>query len=97
MWDHTAGRFGDFIRLRRSDADLPSPRTVATNDLPSTQSAAEAGGLTAALQASRDVTSPPPRLRDWQDAATRRLELDAALATLNARVAAGLVDTGVAG
>ena len=97
-WDHTAGRLGDFIRFRRSDADSPSPRTVATNDpLQHVQRAAEAGGLTAALQASRDVTSPPPRLRDWQDAATRRLELDAALATLNARVAAGLVDTGVAG
>ena len=97
-WDRTTGRIGDFIRFRRSDVGLPSSRAAATNDpLQRLQRAAETGGLTAALEASRDVTSPSARLRDWQDAATRRLELDAALAALNASAVARLAGAGVAG
>lgn len=96
-WDRTTGRLGDFIRLRRSDAGSLSSQTVATNDpLQRLQRAADTGRLKAALEASHDLTSPPPRLRDWQGAATRRLELDAALAALNASAAARLLSAGVA-
>ena len=59
--------------------------------------AAATGGLQAALDASRDVTAPPEPLRAWQEAVTRRLELDAALAALGAAAASRLAAPGVSG
>ena len=83
-WDSATGRLGDFIRFRRSDADASSNRTAEVDDSPlrKMRRAAATGGLREALDASRDVTAPPEPLRAWQEAVTRRLELDAALAAL---------------
>ena len=98
-WDSATGRLGDFIRFRRSDAGASSNRTAEVDDSPlrKMQRAAATGGLQAALDASRDVTAPPEPLRAWQEAVTRRLELDAALAALSAAAASRLAAPGVSG
>ena len=98
-WDSATGRLGDFIRFRRSDADVSSNRTAEVDDSPlqKMQRAAATGGLQEALDASRDVTAPPEQLRAWQEAVTRRLELDAALAALGAAAASRLAAPGVSG
>ena len=92
-WDSATGRLGDFIRFRRSDeAPSSNPNVDAEDDpLQRLQRAAATGGLQAALDASRAVTTPSAPLREWQEAVARRLELDAALAALSAAAISRLV------
>ena len=97
-WDSATGRLGDFIQLRRSDAGVPADRAMDDDDpLSQWQRAATAGGLRAALQASNAITSPPERLREWQQDVARRLELDALLSGMAARAISNLVAGGVPG
>ena len=58
------------------------------------QRVAATGGLQAALEASRAVTTSSAPLRRWQEAVARRLELDAALAGLSAAAISRLVASG---
>jgi len=97
-WDSATGRLGDFIQLRRSDAGAPTDPNMADGDpLSQVQRAAATGGLRAALEASSAITSPPERLREWQRAVTRRLELDGLLSELSAGAISKLVPGGVPG
>ena len=95
-WDGVAGGLGDFIRFRRSGEGASSnPNADAEGDpLLRLQRATATGGLRAALEASREVTTPSQGLRAWQAAATRRLELDAALAALSAAALSRLAASG---
>ena len=97
-WQNTTGRIAGFIRLRRSD-DAPATEETAPQTATPPDAFARAlrsGGLAAALAASRAINPSPAGLADWQAAAQRRLDLDAALAGLmaqmTAHVAAGVAD-----
>ena len=97
-WQNTTGRIAGFIRLRRSDDAPATAETAAQAATPpdAFARALRSGGLAAALAASRAIAPSPAGLADWQAAAQRRLDLDAALAGLmaqmTAHVAAGVAD-----
>ena len=97
-WQNTTGRIAGFIRLRRSDDAPATAETAAQAATPpdAFARALRSGGLAAALAASRAIAPLPAGLADWQAAAQRRLDLDAALAGLmaqmTAHVAAGVAD-----
>jgi hypothetical protein len=84
--------------LRRSDDAPATAETAAQAATPpdAFARALRSGGLAAALAASRAIAPLPAGLADWQAAAQRRLDLDAALAGLmaqmTAHVAAGVAD-----
>ena len=85
-----------FIRLRRSD-DVPSAAggaaggaAGAATPMDDFARALRTERLAAALAASHRITPMPDGLAEWQALAQNRLDLDAALAALMARMAAGL-------
>jgi hypothetical protein len=92
-WQDTTGMIAGFIRLRRSD-DAPTAEDGAAEAATPADDFARAlrtKGLAAALAASRRITAGHEGLADWQLQAQRRLDLDAALAALMARMTVRLV------
>ena len=92
-WQDTTGRIAGFIRLRRSD-DAPSADdgiAEAATPADDFMRALRDGSLAEALAASRRITTGHEGLADWQLQTQRRLDLDAALAALMARMTARLV------
>jgi hypothetical protein len=92
-WQDTTGRIAGFIRLRRSD-DAPSAEdgiAEAATPADDFMRALRDGSLAEALAASRRITAGHEGLADWQLQTQRRLDLDAALAALMARMTARLV------
>lgn len=97
-WQDTTGMIAGFIRLRRSD-DAPTAAEGAAEAATPADDFARAlrtGSLAESLAASRRITAAHEGLADWQLRAQRRLDLDAALAALMARMTARLVTAGAA-
>lgn len=97
-WQDTTGMIAGFIRLRRSDDAPTAAEGAAEAATPADDfaRALRAGSLAEALAASRRITAGHEGLADWQLQSQRRLDLDAVLAALMARMTARLVTAGAA-
>ena len=97
-WQNATGRIAGFIKLRRSDDAPATGESVAETATPldEFERTLRTGRLGDALVSSRKIIPLPAGLDDWQSRAQRRLDLEAGLAGLVARMTAQLAAAGVA-